>query len=104
MIILNGGRVTAAGAIDELRGEGRGVTVEVDGDVAGLAEALAGVGFEVAVDGVRLVVTRGTALAHLDQQEVLRLVRDHVAYLGVGLRRLQHRTVSLEEVFLELGT
>jgi len=104
VVILNGGRVTAAGGLDELRGEGRGVTVEVDGDRDALVAAWREVGLDVVVDGPRLVVTRGPALAHLDQAEVLRLVRDHVAHLGLGLRRLEHRTVSLEDVYLRVGT
>ena len=104
VVILKGGRVTAAGAIDELRGEGRGVTVEVDSGATELAAALVGAGLDVALDASRLVVTRTAGTDHLGQDELLRLTRDLVADLGVGLRRLQNRTVSLEEVFLEVGT
>ena len=102
VVILNGGRVTAAGAIDELRGEGRGVTIEVDRGEVELAAALIAIGLEVTVDVRTLVVTPGAQ--PVSESELLRLARDHVAQLGLPLRRLEHRTVSLEDVFLRVGT
>ena len=104
VVILANGRVEVAGAIDEIRGEGRGVTVEVDRGAEQLAPALAQAGCEVARDGSRLVVTRAVGTAGADQDALLRLVRDLVADLGLPIRRLHARTVSLEEVFLSVGT
>ena len=40
---------------------------------------------------------------HLPVGAVHDLVRDAVVDAGVGIRRLSDRTVSLEDVFLEVG-
>jgi len=94
VVILAEGRVVVLGSLADLRGTEETLVVEVDGGEAGLAAALRGAGAGVVVDGRRLVVTGGAG--------VLDVVRDTVAGQGVGLRRLQRRTASLEDVFLSV--
>ena len=104
VVILKDGRVTASGGIDELKGVGKGLTVEVDWGSTELAERLTARGLTVVVEASRLVVTAGDNLPHVTQDDLFRVVRDDVADLALPVRRLQNRTVSLEEVFLEVGT
>ena len=52
---------------------------------------------DVDVTGLKLVVTG-------DEIAVVDAVRDTCASLGVGIRRLQRRTATLEDVFLAAGT
>ena len=103
VVILSNGKVEVSGAIDEIRGKGRGVTVEVDLGADELAAALSQQGFEVTLEVTRLVVTRSAAQDAVTQDDLLRVVRDLVADMDLPIRRLQARTVSLEEVFLQVG-
>jgi ABC-2 type transport system ATP-binding protein len=100
-VIIAGGEVVASGPITELTGADRGLLIEVDDHVGDLILALRASGVEVTVDGTRLVVTG--ALGGADDA-LYDVVRDAVAATGAGLRRLTNRTVSLEDVFLEVGT
>jgi ABC-2 type transport system ATP-binding protein len=93
-VIVAGGRVAAAGALDQLRAGVGGWVVEVEAGTDRLAGALAAAGAAVTADGPRLVV-EGVASADV--------VRDAVAGLGLGLVRLHRRRLSLEDVFLEAG-
>lgn len=96
VVIIDGGGVVAAGDINELRGEGRGLSVTVDRGQAELHARLVEAGLEVRVDGPHLAVTSGRH----DEAELLVIVRDAVADLAIPLRRLQNRTMSLEDVYL----
>jgi len=93
VVILSSGTVAAAGTLDELRGGGGAFVVEADARVEELAASLRAEGLEVEVTGTRLLVT-GDELAVVDG------VRDACAKLGIGIRRLQRRTATLEDVFL----
>lgn len=121
-IILRSGQVVAAGPLHTLTGRGAGLLVEVDDRPDTVAALLRAGGLDVQVDGLRLVVTTavdpdpalpaptdstgpgstdpGSAVPPLDLHDA---VRDAVAAAGVGVRRLNDRTVRLEDVFLELG-
>lgn len=102
VVILNGGTVTAAGDIATLKGAGAGMTVEVLDGIEPLAQRLVARGFAVSVDGPTLVVQAGaTSLAQRDLQ---RIVRDDLAELQLSVRRLSDRVVTLEEIFMEVGT
>ena len=97
-VILAGGTVAAAGTLDELRGEGEGLTLEFDGAPAAVEAALTAIhatGAEIRVHGRQYLVTGPEGL--------FTTVRDAVASTGAGIRRLGRRTVSLEEVFLGVG-
>jgi ABC-2 type transport system ATP-binding protein len=96
-VILGEGRVVAAGTLDELRGPDQGLIVEVDEGAERVAAALRPLGGEVSVDGHRLLVTGRDDAVYDD-------VVAAVAAAGVGLRRLQLATVSLEDVFLAIGS
>ncbi len=92
-VILGGGRVVANGSIDELRGGGSGVVVEVDDRPGPLVAALTARGLAPAVDGYRLTIATSTD-ADLD------VIRDAIVVSGAGLRRLMPRRRTLEDVFL----
>ena len=93
VVILGGGRVVANGTIDELRGGGQGVVVEVDERGAEVAALLRERGLDVHVDNNRVTITS-------IEETALDLVREAVARTGTGLRRLHPRRLTLEEVFL----
>jgi ABC-2 type transport system ATP-binding protein len=91
VVILAGGVVSRSGTIRDIRGEAAGLIVEVDEGAAELAAQLAARGLTVELVAHRLVV---------DGVEAARAVCEEVSALGIGLRRLEPRTISLEEVFL----
>ena len=97
VLILSAGTVVASGTLDELRGGGGAFVVEPDDRIDELADALRRRDLGVEVNGLKLVVS-GDDLAVVDA------VRDSCAALGIGIRRLQRRTATLEDVFLAAGT
>ena len=86
VVIVEGGEVVHAGTLADVR---RGP--------AGLASILTARGFTVTVDG-------GVLLLSGDDDGVYDAVRDAVADLEVGLRRLGPRGRTLEDVYLGAGT
>jgi len=97
-VILAGGVVAAAGTLDELRGSGEGLMLELDGDAPTIEAALTAIhatGAEIRTAGRGYLVSGPEGL--------FTTVRDAVASTGAGIRRLGRRTVSLEEVFLGVG-
>ncbi len=100
-VILSAGQVVASGPIAELTGSDRGLLVEVEERPEELVRALQDRGLSVEADGNRLVVAGrdgGAADAVHDQ------VRDALVATRCGVRRLSNRTLSLEEVYLEVGS
>jgi ABC-2 type transport system ATP-binding protein len=93
VVILAGGRVAAAGDLDSLRTGDSGLVVDLDADGGAMAERLRQTGLTVDHDGHRLVV-EGAEDAAADA------VRDAAVDLDIGLRKLQRRTATLEDVFL----
>jgi ABC-2 type transport system ATP-binding protein len=96
VVILRDGEVAANGSIDGLRGVGRGVSIEIDGDVTAFADELARRGLASRLDASRLLVDR-------DDDATLDTIRDALADTGVPLRALRPRRRSLEDVFLGRG-
>jgi ABC-2 type transport system ATP-binding protein len=96
VVIVEGGQVVHAGTLADVHQGPGGIVVDVDARADELASVLRDRGFAVAIeDGVLL----------LDGEEgVHDAVRDAVADLGVGLRRLGPRGRTLEDVYLEAGT
>jgi ABC-2 type transport system ATP-binding protein len=95
VVIVEGGEVVHAGTLADLRRGPEGLVVEVDERADELAALLRGRGHAVTVDeGVLLL---GGA------DDVYDAVRDAVAELGVGLRRLGPRGRTLEDVYLGAG-
>jgi ABC-2 type transport system ATP-binding protein len=95
VVIVEGGEVVHAGTLADLRRGPEGLLVEVDDRVEELAELLRAGGLEVSVEGAVLL---------LDASEpAYDVVRDAVADLGVGLRRLEPRGRTLEDVYLGTG-
>jgi ABC-2 type transport system ATP-binding protein len=95
VVIVEGGRVMQAGTLTELRRGQEGLVVEVDDRAGELAAALRSRGLGVTVDGSVLVL--GAA------DDAYDAVRDAVADLGIGLRRLEPRGRTLEDVYLGAG-
>ncbi len=92
VVIVEGGRVIQAGTLTELRRGQEGLVVEVDSRAEELASALTSRGLRATVDGSVLVL--GAA------EDAYDAVRDSVADLGIGLRRLEPRGRTLEDVYL----
>jgi ABC-2 type transport system ATP-binding protein len=97
VVIVEGGEVVHAGTLADVRRGPAGLVVEVDGRAEELASILTGHGFAVTVDGSVL-------LLDADDDRVYDAVRDAVADLEVGLRRLGPRGRTLEDVYLGAGT
>jgi ABC-2 type transport system ATP-binding protein len=97
VVIVEGGEVVHAGRLADLRrGSREGLVVEVDERMDELASILSARGFDVTLDGGVLLL--GAA------DEIADAVRDAVADLGVGLRRLEPRARTLEDVYLGANT
>ena len=96
VVIVEGGEVVHAGTLADVRRGPEGLVVEVDGRADELASILTGRGFAVTVDGSLLLLG--------GEDGVHDAVRDAVADLGVGLRRLGPRGRTLEDVYLGAGT
>ncbi len=93
VVILANGTVGHSGDLRDLGSTAAGVKVELDSDPQPLAEALVARGAAAVVEGHILTVT-GT-------DDATDLIRDVVADLNLGLRRLEPRRTSLEDVFIE---
>jgi ABC-2 type transport system ATP-binding protein len=95
VVIVEGGEVVHAGTLADLGALGEGLVVEVDERADELAAALAAQGFDATVEGEVLVLAADGAYD---------AIRDAVADLGLGLRRLESRGRTLEDVYLGAGT
>jgi ABC-2 type transport system ATP-binding protein len=95
VVIVEGGQVVEAGMLATLREGAGGLVAEVDERAEELAAMLQARGIDVTVAGEVLLLAPG--------DDALDAVRDAVADLGVGLRRLGPRGRTLEDVYLETG-
>ena len=93
VVILANGRVGHSGPLQDLGSAASGLKVELDSDPNPLAAALVARGAAATVDGHSLIVSGVDSASDL--------VRDLVADLGLGLRRLEPRRTTLEDVFIE---
>jgi ABC-2 type transport system ATP-binding protein len=96
VVIVEGGEVVHAGTLADLRRGPAGLVVEVDERADELSSVLAAQGFDVTLEGGVLRLG-GT-------DDAFDAVRDAVADLGVGLRRLEPRGRTLEDVYLGAST
>jgi ABC-2 type transport system ATP-binding protein len=96
VVIVEGGEVVHAGTLADLRRGPEGIVVEVDERADELSSILTARGFDVTVDGGVLLLA---AADHAYDE-----IRDAVADLGVGLRRLGPRGRTLEDVYLGART
>jgi len=94
VVILSAGTVVRSGTMNELRGGGGAVLVEPDDRLDDMAAALRTRGLDVDVVGLKLSLLG-------DEDLIADAVRDVAIDLGVGLRRVQRRLASLEDVYLE---
>jgi ABC-2 type transport system ATP-binding protein len=95
VVIVEGGEVVHAGTLADLRRGPEGLVVEVDERLDELASMLRARGLEVTLDNGVLLL--GSA------DDAYDAVRDAVAELGVGLRRIAPRGRTLEDVYLGAG-
>ena len=96
VVIVEGGEVVRSGKLADLRRGPEGLVLEVDERADELASILAARGVEVNLEEGMLLLGAG--------DDVYDAVRDAVAELGVGLRRLEPRGRTLEDVYLGVGT
>jgi ABC-2 type transport system ATP-binding protein len=96
VVIVEGGEVVRAGTLADVRRGPEGLVVEVDERVEELARALAAAGFEGTVEDEKLLLHPADGLHDA--------VRDAVADLGLGLRRLAPRGRTLEDVYMGVGS
>ena len=96
VVIVEGGEVVHAGTLADVRQGVDGLVLEVDARSDEVAAALAARGFAVTGEDGLLLLASGDGVHDA--------VRDVVADLGVGLRRLGPRGRTLEDVYLEAGT
>ena len=96
VVIVEGGELRHAGTMADLQQGPEGLVVEVDERTEELAKLLRERGFDVAMsDGVLLLRAA---------DGVNDAVRDAVADLGIGLRRLGPRGRTLEDLYLGAGS
>jgi ABC-2 type transport system ATP-binding protein len=93
-VILEAGVVIRAGSLAELQRPAEGLLIVVDDAHEDLVVRLRAAGFDAELHGETIVV---------DGDGAYDAVRDAVADLGVGLRRLEPRRRTLEDVYLEAG-
>jgi ABC-2 type transport system ATP-binding protein len=93
VVILDAGVVVRAGRLTDLQRDGGALLVEVDEKADELAALLRAAGLAVETDSGPLLVSGG--------ENIHDAVRDAVADLGVGLRRLEAKSQTLEDVYLE---
>jgi ABC-2 type transport system ATP-binding protein len=96
VVIVEGGEVVRAGTLADLRRGPGGLVVEVDERADELASILRTRGYDVTVEGDVLLLG--------GEDGVHDAVRDGVADLGIGLRRLGTRGRTLEDVYMGGGT
>ncbi|MFO7301968.1 MAG: ABC transporter ATP-binding protein [Acidobacteriota bacterium] len=98
VVVLDRGRIAAAGSIDELKGPaGRIFEVRVKGDAAAFAARLAAAGMQCQESGDDLmrVFVPGSVDDMPDQQRICRVALD----AGVQVRHLRSSLPTLEDVF-----
>jgi ABC-2 type transport system ATP-binding protein len=93
-VILANGEVVTSGRIDELTGGDHGLVVVVDERPDELAERVRARGATVVVEGNSLTITTDGPL------DLAVGARDALAESAIGVRRLQRRRLTLEDVFL----
>jgi ABC-2 type transport system ATP-binding protein len=95
VVIVEGGEVVRAGTLSELRRGPEGLVLEVDERADELASMLAERGLEVTFEEGVILLSGA--------EDAYDVIRDTVAELGVGLRRLEPRGRTLEDVYLGVG-
>jgi ABC-2 type transport system ATP-binding protein len=95
VVIVEGGEVVRAGTLADLRRGPGGLVVEVDERADELASILRARGYDVNVEGDVLLLGA--------EDGVHDAVRDGVADLGIGLRRIGTRGRTLEDVYMGGG-
>ena len=93
VVILGAGKVVRAGSLSELRRDAERLTVVVDERAAELAALLRDAGFDVLVEGETVSVAWSDGVHDA--------VRDAVADLEIGIRRLAAERQTLEDVYME---
>lgn len=95
-VIIGDGRVLASGSLEQLRGTGSDIIIELDDPqtVQPVVSGLEAAGIVARADGRTIVASGGN-------DTVFDIARDVCASTGAGLTSLNRRRLSLEDVFLE---
>ncbi len=95
-VIIGDGQVLAAGSLEQLRGDGSDIFIELEDEalVSKVSAGMQAAGATVASDGRTLVVSG-------EDDSILDIARDVCASHDAGIVRLNRRRLSLEDVFLE---
>ncbi len=95
-VIIGDGRVLASGSLEQLRGSGSDVIIELDDDITvpTVVEGLHRAGVTVSVNGRTLVVSGA-------DDSVFDVTRDVCVQADAAISKLARRRLSLEDVFLE---
>ena len=101
VVILDAGTSVTSGTMAEVR---RPDTEELEIDIEGTADDAERLVARLAKKKVTAVATNTRLLVAMDGAESdLDVIRDAIADLGLGLRRLERRRQSLEDVFMRAG-
>jgi ABC-2 type transport system ATP-binding protein len=100
VVIIDQGRVVQSGRLDDLRGTAE---AELLVDVDGGTEVAAALVAELGARGVAAMSDRSLVVVALEADVVYDAVRDTLADLNLGVRRIERRTASLKDVFLRAG-
>ena len=95
VVILGGGHVVANAPLGELQATRDAYLLDVDGDVVAVVRGLEQRLLSVSREGTKLII-------EVIDDAQLDTIRDVMADVGAGIRRLERRRRSLEDVFLEL--
>lgn len=95
-VIIGDGRVLASGTLEQLRGTGSDIVIELDDPhtVGPVVAGLEAAGVATRADGRTIVASGGS-------DAVFDIARDVCATNGAALTSLSRRRLSLEDVFLE---
>ncbi len=92
LVVIEGGRLIRSDTLSTFTGRTEMVTVEVDGEIAGLADYLRGLGYDT---------NHGTHALELEVRDdaAYDAIRDGAASLGLGLIRVEQRRRHIEDLF-----
>lgn len=95
-VIIGDGQVIASGSIEDLRGTGADIVIELDTD-----EGATAVDTQLSANNMSFTRAGRTLVVRGTDESVFDVARDACAEANAGITRLSRRRLSLEDVFLE---
>jgi ABC-2 type transport system ATP-binding protein len=99
IVVIDGGRLLRHSTTASVTAQTALVTIEVEGDLAGLHTWLSGAGVPVRSDGKLLYVD-----VDVGDDATYDIVRDALAELGLGLVRMERQRHRMTEIFTDSAT